>query len=172
MYGMLLLRVAVGFMLNLGGSVKLPPRALTPLVVVWYYPTVGCLCWNADSIFWGLPVAEGLLPLKPVAFLSVFLRDCYILYRVPVDCKSSSLSGVNFANDDEEICWWIVAISLGYAVNLGSAGMDFGLVCWHIALRFPSLSSTRFGLPPPFDVVDNANWVLYPFLKAPVRILG
>ncbi|GMH04845.1 hypothetical protein Nepgr_006685 [Nepenthes gracilis] len=77
--------------------------------------------------------------------------------------KSSSLTGVAFENDAEQICWWMVAISLGPAVYLGAAGMHFGLVCWHFAFRFPSLLSARSGMPPPCDDVDNAILVPCPF---------
>ncbi|GMH25393.1 hypothetical protein Nepgr_027236 [Nepenthes gracilis] len=62
-----------------------------------------------------------------------------------------------------DLCWWKVVTSLGYAVNLGFAGMDFGLVCWHIALRVPSLTSARFGMLSPINDVNNANWILCPF---------
>ncbi|GMH14592.1 hypothetical protein Nepgr_016433 [Nepenthes gracilis] len=100
----------------------------------------------------------GIADLKPVVFPSVFLWEPRF-----GGFKSSSLTGVDFENDDEEICWWMVAISLGPAVYFGAAGMHFGLVCWHFAFRFPSLSSARSRMPPPCDDVDNAISVLCPF---------
>ncbi|GMH12936.1 hypothetical protein Nepgr_014777 [Nepenthes gracilis] len=85
----------------------------------------------------------GIADLKPVAFLSVFLWE-----PRSGGFKSSSLTGVDFENDDEEICWWIVAISLGFAVIL-----ELWYAFWPGALAYSIPIS--FSLELPFWVASS-----------------